>query len=135
MGLKKRGPRLPGEDTRVRKTTGGTPANYVWDREQGLSLLVDDANGYLQADGALAQINGAGVPQYLLGDALGSRRGVTDAAGNLTGTADYDVFGAVRSSGGAGSVFGYTGRTTRLRDGTSLSRRTRSSRSPSSTTG
>jgi len=88
----------------------GTPANYVWDRESGLLLLVDDGtNAYLHEDGALAQINGAGTPEYLLDDALGSRRGVTDLAGMLTGAANYDAFGAVRTSAGTGSVFGYTG--------------------------
>jgi RHS repeat-associated protein len=35
--------------------------------------------------------------------------GITDAIGNLTGTADYDVFGAVRSSSADSSIFGYTG--------------------------
>ncbi len=99
-----------GDDTRVRKTVGGTPTNYVWDREDGLPLMVDDGtNAYLQEDGALAQVNGAGTPEYLLGDALASRRGVTNLAGTLTGTADYDTFGAVRASTGTGSVFGYTG--------------------------
>ena len=55
------------------------------------------------------QVNGAGTPEYLLDDALGSRRGVTNLAGTLTGTADYDTFGAIRTSAGAGSTFGYTG--------------------------
>lgn len=51
-----------GSDVRAGKTAGGTPANYFWDREQGLPLLVDDGtNAYLQADGAQAQINGAGA--------------------------------------------------------------------------
>jgi len=89
---------------------GGAPTNYVWDREDGLPLLVGDGtNAYLHEDGALAQINGAGTPEYLLDDALGSRRGVTDLAGTLTGTADYDAFGAVRVSSGTGSVFAFTG--------------------------
>lgn len=99
-----------GDDARVGKTVGGTPTNYVWDREDVLPLMVDDGtNAYLQEDGALAQVNGAGTPEYLLGDAVGSRRGVTNLAGTLTGTADYDTFGAVRGSTGTGSIFGYTG--------------------------
>jgi RHS repeat-associated protein len=60
-------------------------------------------------EGTLAQVNGGGTPEYLLDDGLGSRRGVTNLAGTLTGTADYDTFGSVRTSTGAGSVFGYTG--------------------------
>jgi RHS repeat-associated protein len=50
-----------------------------------------------------------GAATYPLADALGSVRGLTDGSGNLTGTADYDVFGAVRSSSGDSSIFGYTG--------------------------
>ena len=42
-----------------------------------------------------------GVP-YWLTDGLGSVRGVTDDGGSLTGSADYDVFGAVRSASGDG---------------------------------
>ncbi len=99
-----------GDYTRVQKTVGGTPTNYVWDRESGLPLMVDDGtNAYLHEDGALAQLNGAGTSEYLLDDAIGSRRGVTNLAGALTGTADYDTFGAVRTSTGTGSAFGYTG--------------------------
>ena len=53
--------------------------------------------------------NDADQPTYLLDDALGSVRGLTDSAGSLTGTADYDVFGQVRASSGASSVFGLSG--------------------------
>ncbi|MDP2948950.1 MAG: hypothetical protein Q8P22_05380 [Chloroflexota bacterium] len=42
----------------------------------------------------------------MLGDALGSVRGLTDLTGSLTGTADYDVFGEVRAASGAASIFG-----------------------------
>ena len=52
----------------------------------------DGTKAYLHSAGAIAQIDGSDNPEYLLGDALGSRRGVTDLPGNLTGTADYDVF-------------------------------------------
>jgi hypothetical protein len=53
--------------------------------------------------------NEADQPTYLRDDALGSVRGLTDSAGSLTGTADYDVFGQVRASSGASSVFGFSG--------------------------
>jgi len=36
-------------------------------------------------------------------------RGLADVGGSLTGTADYDVFGQVRATSGASSVFGFTG--------------------------
>jgi RHS repeat-associated protein len=67
------------------------------------------ADAFLHADGILAQIDRAGTAEYMLDDALGSVRGVTDLAGMLTGAADYDVFGTVRQSSGASSVFRFTG--------------------------
>ena len=87
---------------------GGTPINYLWDRESGLPLLVDDGStAYLHADGLLENISGSTDVHYL-GDALGSVRGLTDGTGSLTATADYDVFGALRGGAGTGT-FGFTG--------------------------
>jgi YD repeat-containing protein len=61
---------------------------YVYDLESGLPTLVDDGtNAYLQQDGALSSIDGSGAPSYMLGDALGSVRGVTDDTGSLVGSA------------------------------------------------
>jgi RHS repeat-associated protein len=102
----------------VSKTVGEVETPYLWDRQaapstgsgQGLPLLLDDGtDAYLHADNALAELDAAGQPTYLLDDALGSVRGLTDSGGSLTGTADYDVFGQVRASSGAASVFGFTG--------------------------
>jgi RHS repeat-associated protein len=89
---------------------GEVETPYLWDRQSGLPLLVDDGtDAYLHADGALAELDGSGQPTYLLDDALGSVRGLTDLGGSLIGTADYDIFGQVRASSGASSVFGFTG--------------------------
>ena len=99
-----------GDGTRTSKTVGSTTTPYLYDSESGLPLLVDDgSNAYLQQDGALSQTDGSGDPSYLLGDALGSVRGVTDDTGALTGSADYNAFGSVRASSGASSALGYTG--------------------------
>jgi hypothetical protein len=99
-----------GSDVRVGKDDGTIGVTYLWDRETGLPLLVEDGtNAYLHADGVLASVPVTGSSQYLLGDALGSVRGVSDSSGMLAGTADYDVFGAVRASSGATSIFGFTG--------------------------
>jgi RHS repeat-associated protein len=98
-----------GDEVRVRKTQGMTTTGYLWDRESGLPLLVDDGTtGYVHADGVLEQVSG-GTPRYLLGDALGSVRGSSDGDGALTGSADYEVFGGVRGTSTTGSVFGFTG--------------------------
>ena len=66
-----------GDDVRVRKQTGATTTTYLWDRESGLPLLVDDGtNGYVHAGGVQEQLMAAGgTPTYLLADALGSVRG------------------------------------------------------------
>jgi RHS repeat-associated protein len=99
-----------GDGTRVEKTVDEVDTSYLWDRQAGLPLLVDDeTNAYLHADGALAELDGASQPTYLLDDALGSVRGLTDLGGSLTGTADYDVFGQVRAASGTSSAFGFTG--------------------------
>jgi RHS repeat-associated protein len=101
-----------GDDVRVQKTQGMTATSYLWDRESGLPLLVDDGtSGYVHADSVLAQVNG-GTPRYLLGDALGSVRGSSDADGALVGSADYEVFGAVRGTSTTGTIFGFTGEQT-----------------------
>lgn len=54
-----------GDGIRTSKTaSGGTPVNYLWDEESGLPLLVDDgATSYLQANGAIADIDGSGIPR------------------------------------------------------------------------
>jgi RHS repeat-associated protein len=90
----------------VRASKDGTP--YLYDRESGLPMMVDDGtNAYLQQDGALASIDGSDDPSYMLGDALGSVRGVTDDGGTVIGSADYNVFGSLRT--GDPFALGFTG--------------------------
>jgi RHS repeat-associated protein len=99
-----------GDGVRASKTVGGNTTSYVWDRESGLPVAVDDGtNRYMHADGLIAEIDGANAARYHLGDALGSVRGMADGAGALVATASYDVYGAVRATTGTESVFGYTG--------------------------
>ena len=102
-----------GTDVRVKKQTGAATTTYLWDRESGLPLLIDDGtNGYVhQGTGnPLTQTTLAGgTPKWLLTDALGSVRGAVDAAGALTGSANYDTFGAVNGTDSTGSTLGFTG--------------------------
>jgi RHS repeat-associated protein len=56
-----------------------------------------------------AAIDGSGTTSYALDDALGSVRGLTDSSGALTGSTDYDVFGAVRAQTGTSLPLGFTG--------------------------
>ncbi len=61
-----------------------------------MAQLVDDGStSYVQADGAQEAIDRGNTASYPLTDALGSVRGVTDSSGTLTGSTDYDTFGAV----------------------------------------
>jgi RHS repeat-associated protein len=95
---------------RISATTGGVTTTYVWDRESGLPLLLDDGTtAYLHADGLQSQVGAGSAASYPLADALGSVRAMTDGAGAVTGTADYAVFGAPRGATGTLGSFGFTG--------------------------
>ncbi|MEZ4658330.1 MAG: polymorphic toxin-type HINT domain-containing protein [Caldilineaceae bacterium] len=62
------------------------------------------------ADAGLVQAaQAAPGSQFLLGDGLGSIRGIADASGALTGSAAFGAFGDIRNQSGADSRFGYTG--------------------------
>jgi RHS repeat-associated protein len=98
-----------GDDVRVRKTTGSTTVNYLWDRQSGLPLLVDDGTtSSVHAGGLQEEVTGSSARSPLT-DALGSVRGAADPTGALVGSADYDVFGVVRGTSTTGSSFGFTG--------------------------
>jgi RHS repeat-associated protein len=101
-----------GDDVRVRKTQGATTVNYLWDRQSGLPLLVDDGTTSYVHAGDLQEQESGGTARSPLTDAVGSVRGVADASGVLVGSADYDVFGAVRGTSTTGSSFGFTGEQT-----------------------
>jgi RHS repeat-associated protein len=102
-----------GNGNRFSATTGGTTTSYLWDGSNGLPTLVDDGtNAYLSPDGVQAAIDGSGTTSYPLDDALGSVRGLTDSSGGLTGSTDYDAFGAVRAQTGSTLPLGFTGELT-----------------------
>ncbi|OGO09483.1 MAG: hypothetical protein A2Y61_07925 [Chloroflexi bacterium RBG_13_60_13] len=99
-----------GNGTRVSKTVDELSTIYLSDRASCLPRMVDDGtSAYLHTDGIAAEIDDADEPTYTLEDGLGSVRGLTDDGGTLAGTVDYDVFGQVRATSGASSVFGFTG--------------------------
>jgi len=99
-----------GDGVRASKTTAGTATPSLWDRQAGLPLLVQDGTqSYLHAGGVLAGVDGGNAATYPLTDGLGSVRGRTDGAGALVGTADYDAFGAARTTTGASGTFGFVG--------------------------
>ena len=101
-----------GDGVRTRATVDGNQANYLVDTRDALPTLVDDGSkAYLHADGVLSEIGTSGATQ-LLGDALGSVRGIADTNGNLAGSRDYEPFGSPRTTSGATSLFGFTGEPT-----------------------
>jgi RHS repeat-associated protein len=101
-----------GDDLRVSRTEDAVTTPFLWDREAGLPEVVDDGTRvYLQVGGGeLAAIDsGTSDATYPLPDALGSARASTDGSGSVIATADWDIWGNLRASSGAGEVFGWTG--------------------------
>jgi hypothetical protein len=88
------------------------PGNYLVDTQDGLPTLVDDGSkAYLHADGVLSEVGASGATQ-LLGDAIGSVRGLADGNGSLVGSRSYEAFGSPRTTSGTSSLFGFTGEPT-----------------------
>ena len=101
-----------GAGDRVAATVDGSAKSYLVDTENGLPTLVDDGSkAYLHADGVLNEVGATGATQ-LLGDALGTVRGLADKNGTLVGSRSYEAFGAPRAVSGASSNFGFTGEPT-----------------------
>jgi RHS repeat-associated protein len=101
-----------GQGVRTRATIDGSTKNYLVDGQDGLPTIVDDGSkAYLHAGGVLSEV-GAGGATQLLGDALGSVRGLANDAGSLVGGSSYEAFGVPRNTSGASSIFGFTGEPT-----------------------
>ncbi len=88
------------------------PVESSTPRDVRVSATVNGSTSYVQANGAQEAIASGNTTSYPLTDALGSVRGVTDSTGTLTGSTDYDAFGAVRSQTGTSLALGYTGQLT-----------------------
>ena len=87
----------------------GTPTKYTLGLAQGLTqVLSDGTTTYLCGAGRIGQFDTAWT--YPLGDALGSERQLSDAAGTVILGQNYAPYGEVISSFGTGaSNFGYAG--------------------------
>jgi RHS repeat-associated protein len=110
------------DGTGVRQTATTTPAHgssttehFTWDPSGALARLLMDSNSayiYGPGDRPFEQVNLAtGSVQYLVGDRLGSVRGIVDSTGAMTATASYDAWGNPQTVGGLTSYtpFGYAG--------------------------
>ncbi len=103
--------RYDGTGLRVAKSVNGVNEAFVWDQSGTLPLLLQDGNtSYLYGPGnsPIESIAGSQV-RYLHHDQLGSVRSITDVAGQVTGTASFDVYGNRTSVAGEQTPFGYGG--------------------------
>jgi RHS repeat-associated protein len=97
-----------GDGVRTGAEVDEVETDLLVDRGFGLPTIVDDGtNAYLHAEGLVSEVSGTDAT-WALTDALGSVRGLTDGTGALTGTADWEAFGAPRTSTGEASAFGFT---------------------------
>jgi RHS repeat-associated protein len=90
---------------RMSKTrAGGSPSSFIWDIAKGLPLMIRDDNGsYVTGPDGLPveQITAEGAVAYYHRDQLGSTRALSDRAGEVIQTYDYDPYG--NRTGGRGS--------------------------------
>ena len=103
------------DGVRVSKTVNGVTTEYLVDSNrdyaQVLEERVNDAliASYLYGLDLISQERGNADSYYLV-DGLGSRRGLTDSAGNVTNTYSYDAFGnLVASAGGTANNYQFAG--------------------------
>jgi RHS repeat-associated protein len=95
-----------GDGLRASRTVGGATTAFTWDRSDSLPLLLQDGDtSYVYGPGGqpLEQIAGDAAT-FLLADQQGSTRLLTDAAGSVVGTYDYDPWGNVTSHTGTAST-------------------------------
>jgi YD repeat-containing protein len=99
-----------GDGLRTTRTIGASAVSYVWDLNASLPVILQDTDGnrYVYGLDQLTRIDGADEEWYLY-DGLGSTTGLADDAGTVTGTYEYDVFGAVRAHTGGATEWSYTG--------------------------
>lgn len=100
-----------GDGVRVHQDTSSGPEQLLYDRvatDDLPDLIQDGDEDFLHLLDGVVETDGASA-QYPLADALGSVRTVTASDGSVVGSASYDAFGAVRSSSGSRTPFGYTG--------------------------
>jgi RHS repeat-associated protein len=93
--------------------SGTVSQQFVWGIA-GDQLLMDSANAYVYAGGQAPaeQVNlSTGGVSYLVGDSIGSVRGIVNSAGSLVATTSYDAWGNPQASDGLTSYtpFGFAG--------------------------
>jgi RHS repeat-associated protein len=102
-----------GDGLRESFTSGGSTTTFTWDIAAGLPQVLDDGTfRYIYGIGRIGEVSGTNT-YYYLPDGLGSVVALTNAAGAVVNTYDYDVFGALRGSTGTqANAFTFTGEQT-----------------------
>jgi YD repeat-containing protein len=91
-----------GDGLRISKTENGATTSYASDIEDGVVLQDSAGTTYEYGPGnTLILQEASGVPSWYLADGLGSATALTNAAGAVTTSYRYDVFGAIRGTTGA----------------------------------
>ena len=94
---------------------GSSTQNFVWDTTSSVPrTLMDSTNAYIYGPSGtpFEQVNlSTGAITYLVGDALGSVRGVVSSTGSLSASTSYDAWGNPETTGGlsAETPFGFAG--------------------------
>jgi RHS repeat-associated protein len=90
-----------GDGLRDSLTISEATTYFTWDVNRSIPQVVDDETyQYVYGLGRIAQA-GSSETHYYLTDGLGSTMALTDEAGDVDTTWDYDVFGAVRGLTGS----------------------------------
>lgn len=95
-----------GDGLRMTKSSAGATLNYAWDLSGPPQVLTDGSTNYIYGPGGrpVEQIDSSGSASYLLQDQLGSTRMITDPAGNVAGTYNYDAYGNTNGHTGSAST-------------------------------
>lgn len=94
---------------RLQETTNGLTTTFSMDLNTRLTrALSNGTNTYLYGVGIIAQTNGSSA-DYLMGDALGSVRQLSDQSGAITYARAFDPFGVVtQTQGSSQTAYGYS---------------------------
>jgi len=91
---------------RTGKTEGADSVDYLVDHNRDYAQVVRETDGggaivdYLYGDDLIKQSQTAANERYYLYDGLGSTRLLTDSAGAITDSYDYEAFGSIISQSG-----------------------------------
>ncbi len=85
-----------GDGLRDSLTYDSNTTTFTWDVNASVPQVLDDGDfRYVYGLGRIAEVDGSDNAYYYLPDGLGSTMALTDAAGAVENTYEYDPFGAI----------------------------------------